>query len=394
MALRDYKSIFVRDLVKYKGNSRTHSEEQISKIVRSIKEFGFTNPLLVDENNVIIAGHGRLEAASFCDIDPLPCIVLPGLTKAQKAALVIADNKIALDAGWDLNILQTQFDYLKECDFDLALTGFDVDEIGELFPDELPMGLCDEDDCPDAPIEPITKLGDIWLLGEHRLMCGDSTIVTDVDRLMDGSRADMVFTDPPYGVEYQSNMRVKSKKFEVLVNDDILLDITPIIESVSEGWVFVWTSWKVQNKWVELFSPLGYPNNMIIWHKPGGGIGDLKKTFSSDYEVALVWNRGANLCGKRIGSVWTINKDGSSQYKHPTQKPVALSEEALDKCTNKNAKVLDLFGGSGTTLIACEKLKRKCYMMELDSKYCDIIIQRYENYTGKKAVRENRDGDA
>jgi DNA modification methylase len=205
---------------------------------------------------------------------------------------------------------------------------------------------------------------------------------------MDGCIADMVFTDPPYGVNYQSNMRTKSKKFEVLKNDDVFIDFMPIVEMFSRGWVFVWTSWKVQNKWIELFNSFGYPSNMIVWHKPGGGIGDLKKTFSSDYELGLVWNRGAALCGKRIGSVWTINKDGSTEYKHPTQKPVELATEALDKCTKINANVLDLFGGSGTTLIACEKLKRKCYMMELDNTYIDVIIKRYQNYTGKEAIHE------
>jgi len=160
---------------------------------------------------------------------------------------------------------------------------------------------------------------------------------------------------------------------------------------VSIGWVFVWTSWKVQNKWIDNLAAFDYPSNIVIWHKPGGGIGDLKKTFSSDYEVALVWHRGAELCGKRIGSVWTINKDAATVYIHPTQKPVALAEEALDKTTRKGNAVLDLFGGSGSTLIACEKLKRKCFMMELSESYCDVIIKRYEQYTGKKATLEIND---
>ncbi len=392
MVLRNYKSVPVGELVKYSSNSRTHSDEQIAKIVRSIKEFGFTNPLLIDENNGIIAGHGRLEAALVVGISELPCIVLEGLSDAQKAALVIADNKIALDAGWDKDMLVSQFDYLKSFDYDLTLTGFGLDELCEFMPDELPEAFCDEDECPDVPDEPVTVLGDVWLLGEHRLMCGDSTSINAVDKLMDGVKADMVFTDPPYGVEYQSNMRTKSKKFDVLVNDDIFLDIAPVIGCVSKGWVFIWTSWKVQNKWIEQFKSFDYPSNMVIWHKPGGGIGDLKKTFSSDYEVALVWHRGAELCGKRIGSVWTINKDGSSSYVHPTQKPVGLAVEALDKCTKYQDNVLDLFGGSGSTLIACEKLKRKCFMMELSPEYCDVIIKRYENYSGKKAIREATDG--
>jgi DNA modification methylase len=174
----------------------------------------------------------------------------------------------------------------------------------------------------------------------------------------------------------------------VLANDDQFLDIAPIVEMFSTGWVFVWTSWKVQTKWIQLFSAYGYPTNIVIWHKPGGGIGDLKRTFSSDYEVALVWHRGAELCGKRIGSVWTINKDGASTYVHPTQKPVALGIEALDKTTRSGDVVLDLFGGSGSTLIACEKMNRQARLMELDQKYADVIIRRWQEFTGKKATLE------
>ena len=388
VALRDYKDISINLIKKYTNNSRTHSDQQVQQVVNSIQEFGFTNPLLIDDKNELIAGHCRLEAAKILKFETVPCIVLSHLTKSQKKAYVIADNKLALNAGWDLDILRLEFDSLKSDDFDLELTGFSLEELCDILPHDEPEVFCDEDDCPDVPEEPITKLGDMWLLGDHRLMCGDSTSIDAVDKLMNGVKADMVFTDPPYGVDYQSNMRTKSKKFDVLTNDDVFLDIAPIIECASKGWVFVWTSWKVQNKWIKQFESFDYPTNMVIWYKPGGGIGDLKKTFSSDYEIALVWNRGAELCGKRIGSVWTINKDSAIKYIHPTQKPVALSEEALDKCTKRDDTVLDLFGGSGSTLIACEKTQRKCFMMELDPKYCDVIIKRYENYTGKKAVLE------
>jgi len=186
MTLREYKSVSVRDLSKYECNSRTHSDEQIEKIVRSINEFGFTNPLLIDEHNVIIAGHGRLAAALSAGLDELPCIVLDGLSDAQKAALVIADNKIALDAGWDRDILLSQFDFLKQFDYDLTLTGFDLEELCEIFPDELPEVFCGEDDVPDLSNDCVSRTGDIWILGNHRLFSGDATIVTDVERLMDG----------------------------------------------------------------------------------------------------------------------------------------------------------------------------------------------------------------
>ena len=218
-------------------------------------------------------------------------------------------------------------------------------------------------------------------------MCGDSTSIDAVEKLMDGQKADMVFTDPPYGVSYQSNAR--KEKFDVLINDDNILDISPIIEVFSNGWVFVWTSWKVVDKWIDVFKGFGYPSNMIVWHKKGGGIGDLKKTFSSDYEMALVWHRGAELTGKRIGSVWSIGKDGSSTYVHPTQKPVALGEEAIDKTTLHGNKILDLFGGSGSTLIACEKTNRNAFLMELDPKYVDVIITRWQDFTGKEALLQS-----
>ena len=375
-------------LIPYVNNSRTHDNNQVKQIASSIKEFGFTNPLLIDEDGGIIAGHGRLLAADLLGIDEVPTITLVGLTEAQRKAYVIADNQLALNAGWDLDTLKVELDRLTELDFDVDLLGFDDDFLSSLL-DEPVDGLTDEDAVPDAPENPVTVEGDVWVLGNHRLMCGDSTSIDAVDKLMDGQKADMVFTDPPYGVSYQSNMRTKSDKFDVIKNDDVFLDVAPVIEACSVGWVFVWTSWKVLTKWIDLFDGFGYPTNQVIWFKGGGGIGDLKKTFSSDYETALVWHRGAELTGKRIGSVWKVDKDGASSYKHPTQKPVALPEEAIDKTTKVKNKVLDLFGGSGSTLIACEKTNRYCRMMELDPKYCDVIIKRWEEFTGKEAVLES-----
>ena len=374
------------DLLPYAMNSRTHSDDQVAQIAASIKEFGFTNPILIDDAAGIIAGHGRLMAAKRLNLNEVPTITLAGLTEAQKKAYVIADNKLALNAGWDTEALTAELRRLQELEFDLDLIGFDSDELAQLLEPEQVEGLTDEDDVPDVPETPKTVEGDIWVLGNHRLMCGDSTSIDAVDKLMDGARADMVLTDPPYGVAYQSNMRTKTQKFDVLKNDDVILDIAPVIEAASSGWVFVWTSWKVLTLWIEQFASLGYPTNQIIWFKGGGGIGDLKKTFSSDYETALVWNRGAELTGKRIGSVWKVGKDNASNYAHPTQKPVALAEEAIDKTTRADYKILDLFGGSGSTLIACEKTNRNCYMMELDPKYCDVIIKRWQDYTGRKAV--------
>ena len=376
----------VDSLIPYVKNSRTHSPDQVAQIAASIKEFGWTNPILIDGDNGIIAGHGRLMAARKLGHKEVPTIELKDLTETQKKAYIIADNRLALNAGWDNEMLTIELNDLLADGFALDILGFDPKEIAALLEPELVEGLTDEDAVPEVPEEPKTRLGDIYQLGNHRLMCGDSTSIDAVDELMDGQKADMVFTDPPYGVEYQSNMRTKSQKFDVLANDDQFLDIAPILEVFSKGWMFVWTSWKVQNKWIDQLSAFGYPSNIVIWHKPGGGIGDLKKTFSSDYEVALVWHRGAELQGKRIGSVWKINKDSSMKYVHPTQKPVALAEEALDKTTASKSIVLDLFGGSGSTLIACEKQNRHARLMELDPKYCDVVVKRWEDFTGKKAT--------
>ena len=377
------------DLIPYVNNARTHSEQQVLQIAASIKEFGFNSPVLVDGDNGIIAGHGRVMAAKKLGLDEVPTIELKHLTKTQKKAYILADNRLALNSGWDNDLLALELGELSDDGFDLDLLGFDDTELSLLDESETAEGLTDEDAVPDVPDEPITKLGDVWILGNHRVMCGDSTSVDAVDSLMNGKKADMVFTDPPYGVSYQSNMRTKSDKFDVIKNDDVILDIVPIINIFSNGWVFIWTTWKVLDKWIENTKTLGFPSNMVIWFKGGGGIGDLKKTFSTDYETALVWHRGAELCGKRIGSVWKVGKDGSSEYLHPTQKPVALAEEALDKTTKQNNLILDLFGGSGSTLIACQKTNRINYSMELDPKYCDVIIKRWQDFTGKQAILES-----
>ena len=374
------------DLLPYINNAKKHSADQVAMLAASIKEFGFNNPILTDGDNGVIAGHGRLQAAQKLGLETVPTIELSHLSGAQKKAYILADNRLGeVGTEWDMELVNLELEALQGLEFDLSLTGFEL-ELG----DEEPDYQGDPDDTPAlSESEPVSQRGMVWLCGEHRVMCGDSTSTEDVRKLMSGKQADMVFTDPPYGVSYQSNWRKATDKFCVIKNDEKILDIAPIIEQFSSGWIFVWTSWKVQFRWIEQLSSFGFPSNIVIWHKPGGGIGDLKKTFSSDYETALVWNRGHELCGKRIGSVWTINKDGSSTYVHPTQKPVALAIEAIDKTTNKSFTVLDMFGGSGSTLIACEKTSRTNYSMELDEKYIDVIVKRWQQFTGKDATLEN-----
>lgn len=371
----------------FDGNSKAHPPDQVAALARSIREFGFTAPVLIDETGTLLAGHGRVLAAREVGLLSVPAIRVTHLTADQKRAYVIADNRLTELGGWDERALAEQIQMLMDAGVDVSVTGFDDKDSKRLLAAlTASAGNTDPDAAPPLQKKAISRRGDVWTLGRHRVMCGDSTTTDDVTVLMGGGMANMVFTDPPYGVDYQSNWRVKSKKFDALANDDKFLDFTPIVDTFSNGWLFVWTSWKVQTEWIRLFCGFGYPTNIVVWHKPGGGIGDLKRTFSSDYELALVWNRGAALCGKRIGSVWAIAKDGAPTYRHPTQKPVALADEALDKCTRSGDIVLDLFGGSGTTLISAEKNGRDARLMELDPRYCDVIVRRWQEFTGLKAV--------
>jgi len=404
MTIRDYKSIPVKNLIKYALNSRTHSSEQIDKIVCSINEFGFTNPLLIDENNGIIAGHGRLEAALVVGMSELPCIILPGLSEAQKAALVIADNKIALDAGWDREILLSQFEFLQQFDYDLTLTGFGLEELCEFMPEELPEAFCDEDEIPDD-VAPITVLGDVWLLGDHRLVCGDSTVATDVERLLGGQSPNTMITDPPYGVKYEADWRAKakgSKKTEReensnLKNDD-QADWFDAYVLFTGSVAYVWHASAFTDVVMDGLRRANFDiKQQIIWNK------NLHALSRSDYHwkhepcwYAVRKSGERNWKGGRTQmTVWdvpSISSDKTDKTAHPTQKPVELFIKSISHHTNPGEYVYDPFAGSGTLMVACEKTKRRALMMELDPKYCDVIIKRYETYTGKKAVREAMDG--
>lgn len=368
------------DLTPYAGNAKKHDSTQIANVAESIRQFGFVQPIVIDRNGVIVIGHCRALAAEKLGMKEVPCVCVDDLTPEQVKALRIVDNK-SNESEWEFDILPDELAELNLDGFDFDFGIVDEEEETEIVEDEAPE--VDED------TEPIVKLGDIWQLGRHRLMCGDSTDKATVELLMDGKKADMVFTDPPYGYEYQSNMRTKSKKFDVLKNDDKILDFMPTIKGVVNGFVFICTTWKVLDKWLPLFAKYYDLTNMIIWDKGGGGIGDLEHTFLTDFEIILCSNNSAKITGKRIGSVWSIPKDNANDYVHATQKPVRLSATAIENTTNDDGIVLDLFGGSGSTLIACEQLNRTCYMMELDEKYCDVIIKRWENLTGKKAVLIN-----
>jgi DNA modification methylase len=351
------------------NNPRIIKDDKFKKLVNSIKEFPKMleiRPIVVNDEMIVLGGNMRLKACIEAGLKQVPIIRASDLSEDEQRQFIIKDN--VSGGEWDWEMLANEWDAEQLDAWGLDIPNFETDE-------ELEAKEDDFDATP--PEEPITALGDLYEIGEHRLLCGDSTDSDQVAKLMDGQKADMVFTDPPYGVSYQSNMRTKSEKFDVLENDNVF--ITEWINNLplfSKGFVFVWTSWKVLKQWIEFCEPIGELSNIIVWDKGGGGIGDLKKTFLTDFEVALVYHRGAEIKGKRLGSVWDIGKDSSSKYLHPTQKPIELPAMAIENITNQNELVLDLFLGSGSTMVASHQLKRKCNGMELDPKYCDVIVKR------------------
>ena len=340
----------VKDIKPYERNAKKHDERQIKNVMQSIKNYDIVQPLVVDKDNVLIIGHCRLIACKRLGITEVPVVRKDDLTQEDVDKLRLLDNKLN-ESEWDFDLLLEDIPTLDFSDFDIDWgLPEEQEEEKEII----------EDEAPEPPAEPKAKLGDLWQLGKNRLICGDSTDVTVIDRLMDGVKVDMVFTDPPYGYNYQSNMRTKSEKFDVLENDDKILDFFPNLLGRVNGFVMICTTWKVLDKWLPLFKQYFDLSNMIIWDKGGGYIGDLKHTFGTDYEIILCSNNNAEIKGKRIGSVWSIGKDKESDYEHPTQKPVELSATAISSTTEHGNIVLDCFGGSGSTLIACEQLNRKC----------------------------------
>ena len=370
--------ISVDKLIPYANNSRTHSDAQVAQIAASIKEFGWTNPILIDGANGIIAGHGRLLAARKLGYTEVPTIELKDMTEAQKKAYVIADNKLALNADWDTNILGLELNALKDVGFDLDILGFDDKELGILLEPEQVEGLTDEDDVPPPPEEPKTKLGDIYQLGNHRLMCGDSTSIDAVNALLDGEKIDLVFTDPPYNVAFNG----RSGKHDVIKNDDLsekefdnfIGDVCNTIKEISPKAYYIWCNWKF---YAALQGRLEY-TACIVWAKNVFGMG---RGYRHQHEFCL-FNGAVDEVVKNESDLWSINKDAN--YVHPTQKPVALSVRAFGNHI-KLLNVLDLFGGSGSTLIGAQQTGRIAFIMELDPKYCDVIVKRWEDFTGKKA---------
>jgi DNA modification methylase len=392
-------------LIPYARNSRTHSDEQVSQIAASIKEWGFTTPVLVDEDNVLIAGHGRVMAAKKLGLTDVPTMVASGWTDAQKQAYVIADNKLALNAGWDEELLKVELSELKGLDFDLDLVGFNSSELADLLkPDEVE-GLTDEDAVPEAPETPVTVDGDVWLLGNHRLMCGDSTSIDAVDKLMDGDKADMVFTSPPYNADAKAGQGdIFNKKKSVKLYDngysdnlgsqdyvDFASSVLEMCFAVTDGFIFWNVSYNAKSRYEyiqQISARLPYLVEQICWKK--SSTIPFKGSLMRDWEPLYVFSTNKQpVAVKEVTSnFWQVSNTGSQAENHKACFPVELPEKGISIVAKNTGIVFEPFGGSGTTAIACEKTARDCRMMELDPKYCDVIIKRWEEFTGRKATLE------
>tara|TARA_R100000951_G_scaffold101440_1_gene93032 strand:+ start:75 stop:1307 length:1233 start_codon:yes stop_codon:yes gene_type:complete len=389
----------VESLIPYARNSRTHSDEQVAQVAASIKEFGFTNPVLVDQDGMIIAGHGRTLAAQRLQMKEVPCLRLSHLSEAQKRAYVIADNKLALNAGWDDELLAVELRDLKDSDFDLSLTGFGDDELADLLAEALEEGLTDEDSVPEAPETPVTVPGDIWVLGKHRLMCGDATSIENLEKLCEGQLVDMWLTDPPYNVAYEGKTKdALTIKNDEMGNDDFrqfLRDSYTAADAVmkpgavfyiwhadSEGYNFRGAAFDIE--WTI--------RQCLIWKKQTMVMG--RQDYHWQHEPCLYgWKEGAAhlwASDRKQTTILEFNRPMRSAD-HPTMKPVELFEYQILNNTKGADLVLDSFSGSGTTVICCEKIGRRARALELDPVYCDVIVKRWQEYTGKHAVLEGSD---
>ena len=390
----------VETLVPYVNNARTHSDEQVAQIAASIKEFGWTTPLLVDGENGILAGHGRLAAARKLGITEVPVIELSHLSAQQKKAYILADNRLALNAGWDEELLKLELSALAELDFDLDLIGFTDKELDALLGADESAGLTDDDAVPEVPVEPVSKPGDLWVLGEHRIYCGDATHAESYEKLLAGQRVQLIWSDLPYNVNYANSAKDKMRgKSRPILNDNLgenfyqfVYDSLSMMLPVCDGAVYIAMSSSELDTLQAAFRAAGGKwSTFIIWAKHTFTLG--RADYQRQYEPILYgWPEGRShhWCGDRDQSdVWEFKKPAKNDL-HPTMKPVELVERSILNSSQAADVVLDCFGGSGSTLIAAHKTGRRCFMMELDPKYCDVIVRRAQEFSGIKALL---DGD-
>ena len=388
-------------LIPYARNAKQHSDAQVAQIAASIREFGWGAPILVDGRNNVIAGHGRLLAARKLGLSEVPVVPLTHLTDTQRKALILTDNKIGENATWDDELLALELAELQEARFDLELTGFSAEEWDTLINGEESSkeGLTDEDDVPEVTENPISKSGDIWILGEHKVLCGDATKAEDYKALLGDELVDMTFTDPPYNVNYANTAKDKMRgKNRPILNDNLGENFQGFLESacqnilnVTKGAVYIAMSSSELDTLQSAFRSAGGKwSTFVIWAKNTFTLG--RADYQRQYEPILYgWKDGADhyWCGARDqGDVWQIKKPQKNDL-HPTMKPVELVERAVRNSSKTRDLVLDPFGGSGSTLIACEKSGRRARLIELDPKYCDVIVSRWESFAGKQAIRKS-----
>tara|TARA_R100001591_G_scaffold79942_1_gene87101 strand:- start:248 stop:1441 length:1194 start_codon:yes stop_codon:yes gene_type:complete len=390
----------INKLIPYHNNPRKN--QAVDKVASSIKEFGWQQPIVVDESNVIVVGHTRYQAAKKLGLDEVPTHIAKGLTESQIKAYRLLDNRANQDALWDDEMLKIEIKGLEELDIDLKLTGFTDKELDNLLFEEKE-GLTDEDKIPEPPKEPITNLGDIWELGNHKLMCGDSTLIENLEKLC-LEKADMIFTDPPYGMSYGGGRAEGSTEKGALVkahgmikNDDLrdeeLIKLvknslqTALSKTKQGGSAYICFTWRTYTEFYKAITDAGLNiKNCLVWDKRSIGLG--QSHYRPQHE--FIFYCGQQWYGDKSQSdVWQMSRGSTSNYVHPTQKPVEIISKAIRNSSKKEDIILDSFGGSGSTLIACEKLIRKARIMELDPKYCDVIIKRWENYTGLQAKKIN-----
>lgn len=384
-------------LIPYARNPRKN-DEVVDKMAAAIQEFGFRIPIVARSDGAVVDGHLRLKAAQRLGLTEVPVALADDLSEAQIKAFRLLANRSASWAEWDDELLQLELEDLKDLGFDLAHTGFTDEELADFLEGgEAGSGNSDEDAVPEAPVTPITKPGDVYVLGNHRLLCGDSTVLSNVEMVLDGALADMVFTDPPYNVDYGNTAKDKMRgNNRTIMNDNLgegfeafLYDACVNMLAVCKGAIYVCMSSSELHTLQKAFVAAGGKwSTFVIWAKNTFTLG--RSDYQRQYEPILYgWKQGTDhfWCGARDqGDVWFVNKPRVNDL-HPTMKPVELVERAIHNSSKNRDIVLDCFGGSGTTLIACEKAGRQARLIELDPKYCDVIVQRWEEFTGKTAER-------
>ena len=393
----EMKLVSTSQLIPYINNARTHSDEQIKKLRSSLREFGFINPVIIDKDYNVIAGHGRITAAKAEGIEEVPCVFVDYLTEAQKKAYILADNRMAIDAGWDEELLRIEIEVLQGEAFDIGLTGFDETEIADLFSSDTDVQDDDFDVEAELKKTSVTKYGDVWLLGEHRLICGDSTKEETYTKLMEGKKANLVVTDPPYNVNYEGsagkikNDNMENDKFYQFLFDAYTCMYNSMADDAS---IYVFHADTEGLNFRKAFSEVGfYLSGTCIWKKQSLVLG--RSPYQWMHEPCLFgWKKKGKhqwYVGRKETTIWEFDKP-KKNGDHPTMKPIPLIAYPIKNSSMTNSIVLDPFGGSGSTLIACEQTGRICRTIELDEKFCDVIVKRYIEQVGstdKVAVMRN-----